>query len=155
MKHLLLLAAIVLIAAGCQSVATRSKKVSPVDDLDRRYRAIVQNIEPYGEGGKIVLDVAYRTLREGKAEGKWPLVGLEDLWAESIQEGRGLMNDPDRRWGRTTAQETKDMIGQTTIGPGRSPSRTSRTSTVFPMAFAPIGPMGRCTPIAAITRKFK
>jgi len=117
MKHLLLLVAVLSIATGCQTMATRSKKVSPVSDLDRRYQAIVQNIEPYGEGGKIVLDIAYRVLREGKAEGKWSLVGLEDLWAESIQEGRGLMNDPDRRWGKTTAEETKDMIGQTTIGP--------------------------------------
>ena len=89
----------------------------PVSDLDRRYAAILREAEPYGPGGEVVLEVACRVLREGHARGRWPAVGLEDLWAEAIQEGRGLFNDPARRWGKTTAAETKDMIGQTTIGP--------------------------------------
>jgi hypothetical protein len=88
-----------------------------LDDLDRRYAAILAQSSDFGPGGRIVLDTAYRTLRAGRAEGKWPLVGLEDLWVEAIQRGRGLFNAPEQRWGKTTAEETKDMIGQTTIGP--------------------------------------
>jgi len=85
--------------------------------LETRYERIVARMEPFGEGGKIVLDVAHDVLSEGRADGKWDLVGLEDLWAESIKEGGVLFNKPEKRWGKTTAEETRDMIGQTTIGP--------------------------------------
>ena len=101
---------------SCQAPQPRPSQVS-LDELDRRYGAIAAQAEAYGAGGRIVLDTAYRTLRQGRASGKWELVGLEDLWVEAIQEGAGLFNKPDRRWGKTTAAETKDMIGQTTIGP--------------------------------------
>jgi hypothetical protein len=50
-------------------------------------------------------------------KGELPDVGIEDLWAHSIIEGSVLFNKPDKRWGKTTAQETSDMLGQTTIGP--------------------------------------
>ncbi len=100
---------------GCLAPIDHEKRAA-VAELDRRYQAMVPNIESYGPGGKIVLDVAYQVLREGRAEGKWSLVGLEDLWVESIQEGRTLYNDPDRRWGMTSAKETKDMLGQNTVG---------------------------------------
>jgi hypothetical protein len=107
---------VAILAAGCQTTPGRGSSRA-VTDLDRRYERIVQRIEPFKEGGRIVLDVAYSTLREGKAEGKWDRVGLEDLWAEAIKEGGVLFNQPERRWGKTTAEETRDMIGQTTIGP--------------------------------------
>lgn len=85
--------------------------------IESRYERILAQSGSFGDGGKIVLDVAYDALREGRTTGKWPLVGLEDLWAESIKEGGILFNKPEKRWGKTTAAETKDMIGQTTIGP--------------------------------------
>lgn len=115
-------AAVVMIiglAAFCSSCQAPQPRPSPAQlaDLDQRFQAIADHSAAYGPGGKIVLETAYRTLRTGQAEGKWPLVGLEDLWVEAIQEGGALFNQPDRRWGKTTAAETKDMIGQTTIGP--------------------------------------
>lgn len=116
MKQWMCIFMIAGLALGCVTAPRRAESEA-VRDLDRRYEAIVARIDSYGPGGKIVLDTAYQVLREGKAEGKWSKVGLEDLWAESIKEGRGLFNDPERRWGKTTAAETKDMIGQTTIGP--------------------------------------
>ncbi len=112
----LLLAAWVI---GCRSPETHPAPPaeSPGPDLEQRYRRIVAASGAYGPGGREVLDVAYRTLREGRMQGKWLRVGLEDLWTEALQEGASLFNDPERRWGRTTAAETKDMLGQTTIGP--------------------------------------
>ena len=104
------------VAGACGGCATAPNQAA-LEDLDRRYEAIRATGDAYGPGGRIVLDTAYRVLREGRARGQWPLVGLEDLWVEAIQEGAGLFNQPDRRWGKTTAAETKDMIGQTTIGP--------------------------------------
>ena len=104
------------VAGACGGCATAPNQAA-LEDLDRRYEAIRATGDAYGPGGRIVLDTAYRVLREGRARGQWPLVGLEDLWDEAIQEGAGLFNQPDRRWGKTTAAETKDMIGQTTIGP--------------------------------------
>ena len=102
--------------AGMPSLARHGVGIR-LADLDRRYAAICGQLDSYGAGGRLVLDTAYHTLREGKATGKWAAVGLEDLWAEAIQEGRGLFNDPSRRWGKTSAAETKDMLGQTTLGP--------------------------------------
>lgn len=104
---------------GCRGPAPR-QPTGPdhrIADLDRRYERISAAATAYGRGGREVLDVAYRVLRAGQAAGKWRHVGLEDLWTEALQEGASLFEDPARRWGRTTAAETKDMLGQTTIGP--------------------------------------
>jgi hypothetical protein len=130
---------VLLAAAGCRT-APRAPANPGVTDLDRRYGAILRHCEPYGDGGRIVLEVAYRTLREGKAAGRWPAVGLEDLWVEAIQEGASLFNDPDRRWGRTTAQETKDMIGQTTIGPWQITITNVKTIYGLPYGVRPEWP---------------
>jgi len=109
-------AASIAACTGCLTPRPAPYEAAVVD-LDRRYEALLAQSAGYGPGGRIVLDTAYAALRAGRAEGRWPAVGLEDLWTESIQEGGGLFNQPDRRWGKTTATETKDMIGQTTIGP--------------------------------------
>ncbi|CAN5164057.1 hypothetical protein BH09SUM1_BH09SUM1_25420 [soil metagenome] len=84
-----------------------------------RYNRIREFIgeEKYGPGGLVVLEVAYRALAEKHAAGEGKLVDLEDMWAESLQEGESLFNKPDMLWGKTTAEQTSDMIGQTTIGP--------------------------------------
>ena len=100
----------------CCPQTTQSTTDTLITLLEKHTR-ISQNIDEYGPGGRMVLDVAYFALAKGKAKGKWPLVSLEDLWAHAIKEGRSLFNKPEKRWGRTTAQETHDMIGQTTIGP--------------------------------------
>lgn len=73
--------------------------------------------DKYGPGGQEVLRIAWETLLRGKSQGRWRDVGLEDLWAHAIKEGWGLFNKPERRWGSTGPEETKDLIGQTTIGP--------------------------------------
>jgi hypothetical protein len=135
-RHALVPAVLLLAAAGCRT-APRTAADVRVTDLDRRYRAIVGHCESFGDGGRIVLEVAYRTLREGKAAGRWPAVGLEDLWVEAIQEGASLFNDPDRRWGKTTAQETKDMIGQTTIGPWQITITNVKTTYGLPYGVRP------------------
>lgn len=70
-----------------------------------------------GDGGREIVETAYHTLAAGRALYRWPDVGLEDLWAHALKEGRTLFDDPKARWGRTGPRETKDMIGQTTIGP--------------------------------------
>lgn len=133
---LFLLGSISLLLVSCKS-SPKAPGFDPVADLDRRYERLVPHIGPFGEGGKIVLDVAYHALREGKAEGKWSLVGLEDLWAECIKEGRGLFNDPARRWGKTTAEETKDLIGQTTIGPWQITVTNVKTIYGIPYGISP------------------
>ena len=87
------------------------------DDLQRRFEMMLDRSRDYGDGGREVLETAYHTLAAGRAMGRWIDVGLEDLWAHAIKEGNSLFNDPKARWGRTTAAQTRDMIGQTTIGP--------------------------------------
>ncbi|MDK2972301.1 MAG: hypothetical protein PWP23_2056 [Candidatus Sumerlaeota bacterium] len=119
-----------LAVAGLCSCAPTGKSVAqelPVSqqavpdsiDLATRYARISEFIgtEKYGEGGQTVLAVAYKALSEKHAAGEGQLVGLEDLWAHSLQEGLALFNRPDALWGKTSAEETADMIGQTTIGP--------------------------------------
>ncbi|MCP4245512.1 MAG: hypothetical protein GY778_00540, partial [bacterium] len=108
--------------------------------LDRKYEAILSRSDAYGAGGGSVLSTAYRVLREGKAQGRWSAVGLEDLWVEAIQEGAGLFNTPSRRWGKTTAEETKDMIGQTTIGPWQITITNVRTKYGLPYGVDPSWP---------------
>lgn len=130
-----------MLATGFVWAATCHASQPPEDrslqDLDRRYAAIRDKNQAYEAGGAVVLETAYRTLREGKAQGKWPVVGLEDLWVEAIQEGRTLFNDPARRWGKTTAAETKDMIGQTTIGPWQITVTNVRTKYGLPYGVSP------------------
>jgi len=90
---------------------------NPIDALQNRFTQILARSDQFGDGGKIVLETAYHTLAAGQAIGRWPDVGLEDLWTHAIKEGGVLFNKPDARWAKTGPQETKDMIGQTTIGP--------------------------------------
>lgn len=87
--------------------------------LDEKYQKIRDFIGEtmYGKGGLEVLTVGYKALREKQLKGEAHLVGIEDLWAHALQEGLSLFNKPDKLWGHTTAEETHDMIGQTTIGP--------------------------------------
>lgn len=129
----------VCIAAGSTGCATPPPAAAGavVADLDRRYAAIRAQSASYGAGGQLVLATAFRVLRAGQAVGKWPLVGLEDLWVEAIQEGGGLFNRPERRWGRTTAAETKDMIGQTTIGPWQITVTNVKTKYGLPYGVQP------------------
>jgi len=87
------------------------------DNTQSQFSAISRTIGEYGPGGMAVLETARDALLKSHAAGKAPLVELADLWAESLQEGRGLFDKPDRLWGVTPAAETLDMIGQTTVGP--------------------------------------
>lgn len=84
-----------------------------LQSLDERYEKIRAHPAWEKPGAQEVLRVAWETLRAGK----WKEVGLEDLAVESLQEGRSLFEKPEKRWGPTTAEETKDFVGQTTIGP--------------------------------------
>lgn len=119
MRPICCLMVLLTAVAGCPLLPVGAPPAEPPDvlDLDRRYRTMLEHLGPFGDGGREVLDVAYRTLRRGRAEGKWNLVGLEDLWAEAVKEGAVLFNKPDRRWGLTRASETDDMFGQNTVGP--------------------------------------
>ncbi len=116
-QALILGATALLLLAGC-AVGPQST-TDNLRDLDARVERIREFIgeEMYGPGGLVILDVAHRALREKWARGEGTLVGIEDLWAHSLQEGLILFNQPERRWARTTAEETADMIGQTTVGP--------------------------------------
>ena len=139
MKKILFLVLFPVFLYGCRTTQlTTEERV--LNDLDHRYKSILEYSEPYKDGGKIVLDVAYNVLKEGKAEGKWPVVGLEDLWAECIKEGAVLFNRPDRRWGKTTAEETADMIGQTTIGPWQITVTNVKTIYGLPYGITPDWP---------------
>jgi len=83
----------------------------------RQYEILSDSIGSYGPGGREVLSVAFEALREHHARGKALSVELVDLWTESLQEGSSLFDKPEKLWGATTAEETLDLIGQTTIGP--------------------------------------
>jgi hypothetical protein len=65
-------------------------------DLDVRYQRISQLVgdDTYGPGGQVVLGVAYRALKEKHAAGEGLLVGLEDLWAHSLQEASRCSTSP-------------------------------------------------------------
>lgn len=86
-------------------------------DLQNRFEKMLAESRQFGDGGREVLETAYHALAAGQAMGRWPDVGLEDLWTHAIKEGGILFNKPDTRWAKTGPQETKDMLGQTTIGP--------------------------------------
>ncbi|MDW8261461.1 MAG: hypothetical protein RMJ35_02955 [Phycisphaerales bacterium] len=85
-------------------------------DLQARFERILEHSRGFGPGGREVLETAYHTLAAGQHIGRWPDVGLEDLWAHAIKEGAGLFNRPEARWSKTGPEETRDMLGQTTIG---------------------------------------
>ena len=91
--------------------------VADADDLQQRFERMSDRSRDLGDGGREVLETAYHTLAAGRAMGRWPDVGLEDLWSHAIKEGRGLFADPTTRWGRPTAARARDVVGQTTIGP--------------------------------------
>lgn len=107
------LVVVALLAAGCAAPRAADRQTL---DLKTRHARLLAASEPFGDGGALVLEVAREALAEGHASGKWPDVGIEDLWAHAIKEGGGLFNNPARRWGATTARETADIMGQTTIG---------------------------------------
>src|SRR5690242_11044263 len=85
-------------------------------DLQARFQRMLEHSRDTGDGGREILEVAYHTLGAGQAMSRWPDVGLEDLWAHALKEGRLLFNKPEARWGKTGPKETADMLGQTTIG---------------------------------------
>src|SRR5262249_17851477 len=66
----------------------------------------------YGNGGLLVLNQACEAI----SGGPYHLVRIEDLWATALKEGRTLF-DSKNLWGPTGPAQTKDMLGQTTIGP--------------------------------------
>jgi len=111
------------IALAVLAVASASAQTPTADprlaDLDRRYQALTALVteERYGVGGPEVLRTAYDALSAKHEAGEGLLVGLEDLWTHACQEGQVLFRQPERLWGKTGAEETADMIGQTTIGP--------------------------------------
>lgn len=118
--HTLLLAAALgllapLALTGCGKYFDPPR--AEAQDLTNRYALMVTRTKPFGPGGKQVLEVAWKTLRNGQADGKWLRVGLEDLWTHALQEGGALMWKPERLWGPTGPEETKDLLGQTTVGP--------------------------------------
>ena len=80
--------------------------------LDVRYERIRKMAATYGPGGSAVLETARKALHHGN----YSLVGLEDLWAIALKEGRTLFGSSSL-WGITGPAETGDMLGQSTIGP--------------------------------------
>lgn len=106
-------------------------------DLQQRFERLLAASGDYGAGGREVLEVAYHVLAAGRALRRWPDVGLEDLWAHAIKEGRSLFPDPRRRWGRTGPLETRDMIGQTTVGPWQMTLDNVRRVYGLPYGIAP------------------
>jgi len=90
---------------------------SRVKELELKKAAMLPYVEKEGPGGMEVFLAACQALEEGYRDGAYQLVTIEDLWSEALQEGRMLFKTPERLWGPTTAEETADMIGQTTVGP--------------------------------------
>ncbi len=86
-------------------------------DLQHRFERMLELSRDTGDGGREILETGYHALAAGQAMLRWPDVGLEDLWAHALKEGRTMFDDPNVRWGKTGPKETADMLGQTTIGP--------------------------------------
>lgn len=86
-------------------------------DLQTRFERMLDRSRDTGDGGREILETGYHILAAGKQMKRWPDVGLEDLWAHALKEGRTMFDDPNVRWGKTGPKETADMLGQTTIGP--------------------------------------
>ncbi|WP_428389440.1 hypothetical protein [Mucisphaera sp.] len=114
-----LLALLVTLTLFACAATPQPQDTSPtLDQRHQRIRAFILNHpDLYHPGGLQVLDTAHAALQQKHANGQASLVGLEDLWAHSLQEALTLFKQPNRLWGKTTAEETADMIGQTTIGP--------------------------------------
>jgi len=110
------LALILSRAAAGPAAQDAGRAASP--SLDARFQKMSAHPRWSKPGAQEVLRTAYETLKEGRAKGQWPSVGLEDLATHALQEGSVLFERPaERRWGATSAAETKDFIGQTTVGP--------------------------------------
>ena len=119
-RNLFLFSVILLCVAslliGCATLKTLTPN-ERIQELERKAKVMRPKVEAYGSGGIEVFNAAVEGLKAGYAEGKYSLVSIEDLWTETLQEGAVLFNKPDRLWGATPANETGDMLGQTTIGP--------------------------------------
>jgi len=88
-----------------------SRPISAVDVSESCARIKAASTR-YGNGGLSVLNQACEAI-SGEP---YHLVGIEDLWATALKEGRTLF-DSKKLWGPTGPAQTKDMLGQTTIGP--------------------------------------
>lgn len=106
-----------ILLSGCFYNRHMSTEDARCKDLKRRYDVILPYAKEESPGAVEVLTTAYEALSDGYKAGLYPDVSIEDLWAESLQEGRMLFKQPETLWGPTTAEETADMIGQTTVGP--------------------------------------
>lgn len=111
-------------------------------DLQRRFELILAQSRNFGDGGREVLETAYHTLAGGQNILRWPDVGIEDLWTHAIKEGGILFNKPDARWAKTGPAETKDMIGQTTIGPWQITVQNVKNKFGQPYGVGPDWPDG-------------
>ena len=80
--------------------------------LQQRFERIQAHSRPHGSAGLSVLKESFNTM--SRRDYRW--VGLEDLWATALKEGRTLFTG-SRPWGATLPGETGDMLGQTTVGP--------------------------------------
>lgn len=85
--------------------------------LQRCFELILDKSRDCGAGGATVLETAYHVLSAGNEIARWPDVGLEDLWTHALQEGAAMFRRPETLWGPTGPEQTRDMIGQTTLGP--------------------------------------
>lgn len=112
----LVMGGLIAFMGGCAMLPERAEQ-RRLEELEYKAMQMRPYVDQYWEGGSEVFETAVEALKEGYQEGEYSLVSIEDLWTHSLQEGRGLFNDPDRLWGPTGPEETADMIGQTTIGP--------------------------------------
>ena len=94
--------------------------------LQARLEKIQAASSGYGPGGSAVLQAAYEAL----SEGNYTLVGIEDLWAVALKEGKNRFDSP-RLWSATTPQQTGDMLGQTTIGPWQITLQNARQRGIY------------------------
>lgn len=99
--------------------------------LQQRYDKIKAASVIYGTGGRTVLDTALAALK-GRTTSQ---VSLEDLWSVALKEGKNLFNRSSL-WSSTSAIETGDMLGQTTIGPWQITLKTARKYGVSHGVFA-------------------
>lgn len=108
-----------LLLTACAVKPTPPGIDAALADLDARYERMRAYIgeDMYAPGGLEVLATAHQALREKWMQGEGLEVDIEDLWTHALQEGQVLFSQPDRLWGITTASETHDMIGQSTVGP--------------------------------------
>jgi hypothetical protein len=102
-------------AAGNPSTALSPAKLAARDS--HQYLSMRRAVKDYGKSGTETLQTAFRALQDLHRKGKDPLVELADLWTVCLQEGSSLFKTPQRLWGASSAEETLDMLGQTTVGP--------------------------------------